>query len=261
MAWQIVRGKFYIGNYAPDGDSIRFKADSAWPNPPSLNHKNHAQLRLCGIDAPETHFGTLSQNKGVAARDALLTALGFSGVSYNSSGQAIIAAARDGVQGSIATIQNDPYGRPIALVFSNGVVPDTTVADWMTTSVNYLLLLQGYCYPLFYESDVMLQFRSAQTAEQHFLGVWSVDTTSNAVDASDPNANGTVCMPKLFRRLSSINIYNGAADFLARLRSDTCKVNGIASNFGNIMAAQDDGTGTYMEWCHITVSQWDIRWD
>lgn len=261
MAWQIVRGRFYIGNYSPDGDSIRFKADGAWPTQPQLNHRSHAQLRLSGIDAPETHFGNLSQNMGLTARDALLNALGFTGVTYTASGQARIAAVRDGVQGSIATKQNDPYGRPIALVFSAAAAPDTADQNWMRASANYHLLLEGHCYPLFYEQDVMEQFQGAQIAEQTFRGVWGVDTTKNGVDASDPNANGSVCMPKLFRRLSSFNIYDGAFDFLARLASDTCTVNGAATHFGALMNAQDDGTGTYMEWCHLTVSQWDIRWN
>ena len=69
----------------PDGDSIRFVPDTpdlledlrrGWRVRRSSD--GSVQLRLEGIDAPETHYGALAQPLGARARDALLELCGFS---------------------------------------------------------------------------------------------------------------------------------------------------------------------------------------
>src|SRR5689334_3611782 len=80
-----LRGELVVVGKSPDGDSIRFV-----PQRPELLHDLHrgdrvritrsdgsVQLRLEGIDSPETHYGGQAQPRGTDARDWLLDALGF----------------------------------------------------------------------------------------------------------------------------------------------------------------------------------------
>src|SRR4051794_34514742 len=85
-----LRGQLVVLGKSPDGDSIRFRPDT-----PSLvarlrdgeradpSADGTLQLRLDGIDTPETHYNGQAQPLGEPARDELLTWCGFSDVVWN----------------------------------------------------------------------------------------------------------------------------------------------------------------------------------
>jgi endonuclease YncB( thermonuclease family) len=85
MTMRMIYGSLVILAKSPDGDSIRFLPD----NPALFDdlYRRHRmkfspsdgsiQLRLEGIDTPETHYGSAAQPFGDTARDALLTGLGY----------------------------------------------------------------------------------------------------------------------------------------------------------------------------------------
>ena len=63
MPFTLIKGKFHIKGYAPDGDSLRFSPDdhNNWkkldgPKVKLNKRRHHAQLRFEGIDALETHY-------------------------------------------------------------------------------------------------------------------------------------------------------------------------------------------------------------
>ena len=116
---RIIHGAFLIQGKSPDGDSIRFV-----PDDPTLFddlYRRHRmkfsadgsiQLRLEGIDTPETHYGVQAQPYGETARDALLTALGYKvdKIKFGNGG----VVSNDGGQsprGAIATSGADGYWR------------------------------------------------------------------------------------------------------------------------------------------------------
>src|SRR4051812_47616433 len=92
-----LRGQLVVLGKSPDGDSIRFLPDT-----PALvgrlTHGDRAdpsadgtlQLRLDGIDTPETHYNGQAQPLGVPARDELLAWCGFRDVQW--SGATVSAA-------------------------------------------------------------------------------------------------------------------------------------------------------------------------
>jgi endonuclease YncB( thermonuclease family) len=81
-----LHGELTVIGKSPDGDSMRFIPDTS----EALEQLARAdrirvtksdgsvQLRLDGIDAPETHFGPFAQPLGEMARDWLLEQTGFS---------------------------------------------------------------------------------------------------------------------------------------------------------------------------------------
>src|SRR5512142_3104919 len=97
-----MRGDLVIEGKRPDGDSMRFI-----PADPSqldrleradridVSQDGSVQLRFEAIDAPETHYGTLAQPLGAAARDQLVALAGFSDVHYSENGT-VTARARRG---------------------------------------------------------------------------------------------------------------------------------------------------------------------
>src|SRR4029077_947449 len=74
-----LRGELVVIGKQPDGDSIRFVPDTP-ALLAQLAHRRRArrsgagslQLRVEGIDAPETHYNTLAQPLADPARDRLL---------------------------------------------------------------------------------------------------------------------------------------------------------------------------------------------
>ncbi len=80
-----MHGDLVIHGKRPDGDSMRFI-----PADPSqldrleradridVSQDGSVQLRFEAIDAPETHYGTLAQPPGDAARDQLVALADFS---------------------------------------------------------------------------------------------------------------------------------------------------------------------------------------
>src|SRR5689334_3345781 len=85
---RVLKGKLTVVGKSPDGDSIRFvpakpeliddlyRGDRARPS----RVDGSFQLRLEGIDSPETHYGKDAQPQGEPARDWLLEQAGFTNV-------------------------------------------------------------------------------------------------------------------------------------------------------------------------------------
>lgn len=91
MAFILIKGRFHVVGYSPDGDSIRFQAYNLehWSKlqgiSPELNEENHAQIRLIGIDSLETHFRQCQQSVKWALNAAhfLLESLEIDEVKWN----------------------------------------------------------------------------------------------------------------------------------------------------------------------------------
>jgi hypothetical protein len=86
MYQKLILGQFWLLGRRPDGDSVAFIADDTTlfadlyrAYKMKFNQANGSvQLRLEGIDSPETQYGPdFAQPLSLAARDALLVALGF----------------------------------------------------------------------------------------------------------------------------------------------------------------------------------------
>lgn len=221
MGFYVIKGTFHVVGYAPDGDSIRFKAD----NPANwslleganvtMNGRGHAQLRLESIDSLETHYQGSHQplDLGFAAMDFLLAGLGITNVQMNPKRTSVISA-NDGVRGYIISRAVERYNRPISFAFAG----ETKEADWtpvfldvdrLRQSLNYQSIAAGMSYPTYYQgffSDLReVMTTAAAVARAEYLGVWEFDRTNSGFDV--PNLakleNEHIIMPKLFRRLAS----------------------------------------------------------
>src|SRR5262245_32733642 len=121
MPMWLIAGTFRILNAEPDGDSIRFYPDdpNEWTRLGGVhlvrpNANGGAQVRLDGIDALETHYGTawgmehqpLKFGQQAAAR--LLSWVGFSGV-VRDADERVTAATPDQVPGYVLTRGADLY--------------------------------------------------------------------------------------------------------------------------------------------------------
>src|SRR5262245_27447488 len=101
-----LRGQLVVLGKSPDGDSIRFLPDT-----PSLvarvrdgeradpSADGTLQLRLDGIDTPETHYNGQAQPLGEPARDELLAWCGFSDVGW--SGGTVSAATPERIPAAV----------------------------------------------------------------------------------------------------------------------------------------------------------------
>lgn len=229
MGFYIIKGTFHVVGYAPDGDSIRFKAD----NPANwnlldgrnveLNARGHAQLRLESIDSLETHAEGSHQplDLAFAALDFLLAGLGITNVQMTPNRSRVISA-NDGVRGYIISRAVEKNNRPISFVFAG----DTKEADWspvfldverLRQSLNFQSIAAGMSYPTYYQGffpdlrDAMTA--AAAVARAAYLGVWEFDRTNSGFDV--PNLakleNEHIIMPKLFRRLAKFLNGGGTA--------------------------------------------------
>ena len=116
-----LRGELVVVGKSPDGDSIRFI-----PRTPSLlrslaggervdpSADGSVQLRLDGIDAPETHYNGLAQPLAEPARAELLAWCGFSDVRWD--GDQVSAATPAAIPAAVLSALVDPNGRPIVLL-------------------------------------------------------------------------------------------------------------------------------------------------
>jgi endonuclease YncB( thermonuclease family) len=116
-----LHGKLTVVGKSPDGDSIRFV-----PSRPALLDELYrgdrvrvsradgsVQLRLEGIDAPETHYGGDAQPQGSDARDWLLDHAGFRSVVFDQA--ATVQSASPTTRPAVVLSKGvDPNGRPIA---------------------------------------------------------------------------------------------------------------------------------------------------
>lgn len=222
--YKAIPGQFVIVGKEPDGDSTRFIADDlslfdelhrAFRIKPS-RADNSVQLRFEAVDTPETHYGNLAQPLGDAARDAMLTRLGFTSVSFGgSNGQLVTASTPASVRGFILTKGVDANGRPISYVLTEKDAAGIQAGEWnyvgsktLRKTVNWFLLEKGHAYYTVYTStpkthrDILRP--AAKAARQQKLGVWSTDDTPDFVltDQNSIGPNGNLILPKLFRRCS-----------------------------------------------------------
>jgi hypothetical protein len=213
-----LRGKLVVIGKEPDGDSIRFVPDT----PDLLRRLRNAhrvrrssdgsvQLRLDGIDAPETHYGNLAQPRGPEARDRLLELCGFTGVQRD--GEMVAAATPERIPAAALSGLADVNGRPVALLLvggdppADGSVPPLPGATLRRT-INADLLAGGQAYLTLYESTargIRAELRAvAAQASAACRGVWAVDATAGFAlrRQSDIGPDGALVLPKLFRRCS-----------------------------------------------------------
>ena len=218
-----VSGTFVLVGKQPDGDSVRFVPD----DPHALDdiYRAHLlrpsrvdgslQLRLDGIDAPETHYGSHAQPLGDAARDHFLKqVLGFTSVTFQK--ETVTAATPETITGAILTQAADPHGRPIAYVMGagqanpfgeaqSGTLPVAVVRE----TANARMVRDGLAYALLYTSMPKTHrtvfSHLAQEARKANRGVWAADKTPRfalqgrgSIEAGSPDA--ALIFPKLFRR-------------------------------------------------------------
>ena len=204
----------------PDGDSIRFV-----PARPTLlddlyrgdrvrtsRVDGSVQLRLEGIDAPETHYGKDAQPHGDVARDWLLEQAGFEKVVFDRS--ATVQSADPATRPAAVLSKGvDPNGRPIAYVLTEDfddlrdgawTEVDTTLVD---RTLNARSLTEGLSYLTLYTSTPAPHRerlrKIAAEARDAGKGVWAADETAMFQldsQASISPPNGVLILPKLFRR-------------------------------------------------------------
>jgi endonuclease YncB( thermonuclease family) len=225
MISKLIRGQFLILGKEPDGDSIRFVPDDAllfddlyrYHRMRFNENDGSIQLRLEGVDAPETHYGPkYAQPLGEAARNALLETLGYDLHKIEWSGQKVVVDENAPVRGAIITDGADANGRPISYVFredADVLAPLNDGAELAPSvqaveqSSNYAMVTGGHAYTTFYTSMPKKLRRYVRTAaaaaKLHRRGVWAADSTdqfwlSEIEDVTVPA--GALILPKLFRR-------------------------------------------------------------
>jgi len=207
-----LRGELVLVGKSPDGDSIRFRPDS--PDlVRTLEHGARArassdgtfQLRLDGIDAPETHYNGHAQPLGEPARDALLTWCGFSDVRW--AGAQVTASTPAAIPAAVLAKLVDVNGRPVVFLLRDGLPPDGAQAEVeLDGTANAAMLRSGDAYGTLYAStatelrdELRAIARAARTAGS---GVWALDASRGFALASQDSIgpDGSLILPKLFRR-------------------------------------------------------------
>lgn len=226
-----VAGEIVLVGKEPDGDSVRFR-----PDQPELLleiYRSHLlrvakdgthQLRLEGIDAPETHFGAYAQPMGEEARKHfLLDILGFQSVEFGKA--KVTSAAPEVMRAGILTASADIHGRPISYLLTDAspfgdALTGAIDAVTLKRTANYRMISDGYAYPLLYTSapadqraEIANAAREARAANR---GIWKKDH-SDRFPLADLSSIGwrvghapaagtvepTLIFPKLFRRACS----------------------------------------------------------
>lgn len=228
MAFKLIKGRYKVVGFSPDGDSIRFEpADAnlllslAGPKPDNFTQGKSVQLRLEAIDALETHYsmGAASmqhQPRPVAegACDRLMQLLGITNVQWTPD-RSKVTAAKDSVEGYILARTFEKNRRPVAFAFAGA----TSAADGeevfvdggiLRESVNYRMLADGLVYPTYYEGlfaplrETMDEAASRAKSTRVPGSVWAIDATESGVNLPPLAAvvDQRAVLPKLFRRLS-----------------------------------------------------------
>ncbi len=208
---------------SPDGDSIRFLPRT----PELLQRLEHAervriaadgtvQLRLDGIDAPETHYENRAQPRGVRARSELLAWCGFARVTWDPAHPAhpdgtIVAATPPRRPAAVLSGLVDPNGRPVSLLLVGGDLPadgaePAVDAALLRRTASAALLGSGAAYLTLYWSTApplraLLRELAAQARDAP-RGVWARDATAGFTLRSQASigTDGALILPKLFRR-------------------------------------------------------------
>lgn len=215
-----LRGSLVIEGKAPDGDSIRLIPES----PELLSELRRAdrirrsgedgsvQLRLEGIDAPETSYGPAGQPLGKAARDRLLELAGFSQIRREPGSATVTSARPDRVPAAALTQLADANGRPVSfLLKGDDLPPDGTWVSLeddglLERSLNHALLEDGSAYLTLYDSLAPALRRrlraTAADAREADRGVWARDATAEfeLIDQESIGPEGQLILPKLYRR-------------------------------------------------------------
>ncbi|MBL8685332.1 MAG: thermonuclease family protein [Myxococcales bacterium] len=267
MSMRIIQGTVVIVGKNPDGDSIRFQ-----PDDPSLFddlYRRHLmkftrqdgsiQLRLEGIDTPETHYGSNSQPYGAIARDALLELLGYrlGDIQFANSGVVTDDGDQE-VRVTIATSGADANGRPISLLYKQNDAPAASGTDLIVTpahtdaSMNLAMLRAGHAYPGLYTSmslPLRKHFRAAaKAARAAARGLWPTDSTEefplrSHADIEPPS--GALIMPKLFRR--SVDFIKAVMGGFDGNLSDWLEARSGGSRPENDLVLLNDGTPNALE--------------
>ncbi|MBV6451088.1 MAG: hypothetical protein MHPDNHAH_01817 [Anaerolineales bacterium] len=237
--YKIIAGTFHVKGFSPDGDSIRFQANSManWDFFKWQTEKDkkapRKQLRIESIDAMETHYEGYHQPRtfALAALESLLELVGIKSVIYSLSLTKIVDAD-DGKAGFIASASTDKYGRPVSYLFPKSAkLTDGAVMDSATLpiedSINFELAREGLVYPTFYTTTDRVfaeKFRAVVArARKTKRGIWSIDRTSDFTLYDIRTLQEDILLlPKLFRRLVSFfdgySDFNQLSDYLAKQR-------------------------------------------
>ena len=218
IRYTLIRGTFHVDGYQPDGDSLRFEADSLsdWNsvgnNVAGAAHPR-VQLRFQGINTPEVHVGTNHQplELAYAARDRMLEILNITNVQYGPSGKSV-TSANDGKRGTLL-VTGLTWRRPICFVFAgnrfNGVSSGgsySPTVSQLCSSVNAVLLKEGHAYPLYYQGlDAVTRDELTNLVIDAYngnKGLWPFDRSHNFRARNLTDIEDYYCIfPKIFRRL------------------------------------------------------------
>lgn len=230
MPFSLIEGTFHVVGYAPDGDSVRFRArdESNWRRlsgpPVELNARGHAQLRFEAIDTLETHYLNSHQPLplATAALEFLLAELGITEVEWNEE-RTQVTSANDGTPGYVLGRAVEENRRPVSFIFS-GEPPEGDGAqvfldaERLRVSINHRSLERGFAYPTYYKGlfpDLREEMTAAVIrAREAGVGVWAEDRTTAGFDVEGPRsiAEEHVILPKLFRRLAEYLQGGGTVD-------------------------------------------------
>jgi endonuclease YncB( thermonuclease family) len=255
-----LRGELVVVGKSPDGDSIRFR-----PASPELvrtlengdraraSSDGTFQLRLDGIDAPETHYNGHAQPLAVPARDALLAWCGFSDVRW--AGDQVSASTPAAIPAAVLAKLVDLNGRPVVFLLRDDLPPDGEPAEVrLDGTANAELLRTGDAYGTLYSStdpELRDELRAiARSARAGGLAVWPQDASGGFVLASQDSIGpaGSLILPKLFRRctdyLRSRNPRETLPEWMARMgdrEDDLVSVAGAAPvRFGTLISQAGD---------------------
>ena len=269
MSFTLIKGTFHVRRYSPDGDSLRFKANSAanWNRlggrRVDRNARQHAQLRFEGVDTPETHYplpgGSVYQPPPFSddAADFTIAAARITGVAWGPT-HGRVTQANDGTPGYILARECEKYGRPVAFVFAGS----TNRADgsnvfltstWLRQSINYKLLKAGLAYPCYYEglfSDLRNEMTAAvMDAWNAGRNLWPYDWSYGVpVTSRDVLESNYMVFPKLFRRLAAYLTQHGSVNgFKDHLAQDPEPVHilstGHFTHFDNVIEQDGNRVG------------------
>ncbi len=218
--YKVIKGRFHVRRYSPDGDSIRFSADNeenweffTWKSTKERD-KEKKQLRLEAIDALETHYEECSQPHAfaIAALESLLSIVGITHIEYNIAVTKIINA-KDDKPGYIVASTVDTFSRPVCFAFGDiNVLSDGQVIQAddipLERSINYIVARDGLAYPTYYEGiedSIREKFTDLVVdARMNRRGIWALDRTHGfKLWNKDTIQYDVIVMPKIFRRIIS----------------------------------------------------------